>query len=31
MPEGSYAEFRIVPAARLIALPAGIDDAPPRR
>jgi NADPH2:quinone reductase len=26
MPEGSYAEFRIVPAARLIALPAGIDE-----
>jgi NADPH2:quinone reductase len=25
MPEGSYAEFRVVPAARLIALPAGID------
>jgi NADPH:quinone reductase len=25
MPEGSYAELRIVPAARLIALPAGID------
>lgn len=25
MPEGSYAEFRIVPAARVIALPAGID------
>jgi NADPH2:quinone reductase len=26
MPEGSYAEFRIVPAARLIALPYGIDE-----
>jgi NADPH:quinone reductase len=26
MPEGSYAEARIVPAARLIALPAGIDE-----
>jgi NADPH:quinone reductase len=26
MPEGSYAEARIVPAARLIALPAEIDD-----
>jgi NADPH:quinone reductase len=26
MPEGSYGEFRIVPAARLIALPAGIDE-----
>ena len=26
MPEGSYAESRIVPAARLIALPAGIDE-----
>ena len=26
MPEGSYAEFRIVPAARVIALPAGIDE-----
>ena len=26
MPEGSYAEFRIVPAARLIALPAAIDE-----
>ena len=26
MPEGSYAEFRIVPAARLIALPDGIDE-----
>ena len=26
MPEGSYAELRIVPAARLIALPAGIDE-----
>jgi NADPH:quinone reductase len=26
MPEGSYAEFRIVPAARLIKLPDGIDD-----
>jgi NADPH2:quinone reductase len=26
MPEGSYAEFRIVPAARLIALPADIDE-----
>jgi NADPH2:quinone reductase len=26
MPEGSYAEFRIVPAARLIPLPAGIDE-----
>jgi NADPH:quinone reductase len=25
MPEGSYAELRIVPAARLIPLPAGID------
>ena len=25
MPEGSYAELRIVPAARVIALPAGID------
>ena len=25
MPEGSYAELRIVPAARLIGLPAGID------
>jgi NADPH:quinone reductase len=26
MPEGSYAEFRIVPAARVIPLPAGIDE-----
>jgi NADPH2:quinone reductase len=26
MPEGSYAEFRLVPAARLIALPDGIDE-----
>jgi len=26
MPEGSYAELRIVPAARLILLPAGIDE-----
>ena len=26
MPEGSYAEHRIVPAARVIALPAGIDE-----
>ena len=26
MPEGSYAEFRIVPAARVIALSAGIDE-----
>jgi NADPH2:quinone reductase len=26
MPEGSYAEARIVPAARLVALPADIDD-----
>jgi NADPH2:quinone reductase len=26
MPEGSYAEFRIVPAARLIPLPDGIDE-----
>jgi NADPH:quinone reductase len=26
MPEGSYAEFRVVPAARLIALPDGIDE-----
>jgi NADPH:quinone reductase len=26
MPEGAYAEFRIVPAARVIALPAGIDE-----
>jgi len=26
MPEGSYAEARIVPAARLIALPDGIDE-----
>src|SRR2546423_2463121 len=26
MPEGSYAELRIVPAARVIALPAGIDE-----
>jgi NADPH:quinone reductase len=26
MPEGSYAEFRIVPAARVIALPAGIEE-----
>ena len=26
MPEGSYAEFRIVPATRLIALPDGIDE-----
>jgi NADPH2:quinone reductase len=26
MPEGSYAELRIVPAARLIPLPAGIDE-----
>ena len=26
MPEGSYAEVRIVPAARVIALPAGIDE-----
>jgi NADPH:quinone reductase len=26
MPEGSYAEFRVVPAARVIALPAGIDE-----
>ncbi|MCC6780964.1 MAG: quinone oxidoreductase [Hyphomicrobiales bacterium] len=26
MPEGSYAELRVVPAARLIALPAGIDE-----
>ncbi len=26
MPEGSYAQLRIVPAARLIALPAGIDE-----
>ena len=26
MPEGSYAELRIVPAARLIALPDGIDE-----
>ena len=26
MPEGSYAELRIVPAARLIALPAAIDE-----
>src|SRR5215468_886933 len=26
MPEGSYAEFRVVPVARLIALPAGIDE-----
>jgi len=26
VPEGSYAEFRIVPAARVIALPAGIDE-----
>jgi NADPH2:quinone reductase len=26
MPEGSYAEMRIVPAARLIALPDGIDE-----
>src|SRR5215471_18224100 len=25
MPEGSYAQFRVVPVARLIALPAGID------
>ena len=25
MPEGSYAEMRVVPAARVIALPAGID------
>jgi NADPH2:quinone reductase len=26
MPEGSYAEFRVVPTTRLIALPAGIDE-----
>jgi NADPH:quinone reductase len=26
MPEGSYAQLRVVPAARLIALPAGIDE-----
>src|SRR5260370_41344778 len=26
MPEGSYAELRIVPARRVIALPAGIDE-----
>src|SRR5205807_3428448 len=26
MPEGSYAQVRTVPAARLIALPAGIDE-----
>ena len=26
MPEGSYAELRIVPATRLIALPAKIDE-----
>ena len=26
MPEGSYAEVRVVPAARVIALPAGIDE-----
>jgi NADPH2:quinone reductase len=26
MPEGSYAQVRVVPAARLIALPAGIDE-----
>ena len=26
MPEGACAEFRIVPAARLIALPAGVDE-----
>jgi len=26
MPEGSYAELRIVPAARVISLPAGIDE-----
>jgi len=26
VPEGSYAELRIVPAARVIALPAGIDE-----
>jgi NADPH2:quinone reductase len=26
MPEGSYAELRVVPIARLIALPAGIDE-----
>ncbi|MGZ3285521.1 MAG: quinone oxidoreductase family protein, partial [Xanthobacteraceae bacterium] len=26
MPEGSYAELRIVPATRVIALPAGIDE-----
>jgi NADPH2:quinone reductase len=26
MPEGSYAEFRVVPVARLIALPDGIDE-----
>jgi len=26
VPEGSYAEFRIVPAARVIVLPAGIDE-----
>jgi NADPH2:quinone reductase len=26
MPEGSYAEFRVVPVARLIALPPGIDE-----
>ena len=26
MPEGAYAELRIVPAARVIALPAGIDE-----
>src|SRR5262249_59291816 len=26
MPEGSYAKVRVVPAARVIALPAGIDE-----
>ena len=26
MPEGSYAEFRVVPAERVIALPAGMDE-----
>ena len=26
MPEGAYAEFRIVPAARVISLPTGIDE-----
>jgi NADPH:quinone reductase len=30
MPEGSYTEIRIVPAERLIALPADIVNVPPR-